>query len=224
MSGRGRGRGGMKGGFNKVLADQLGIQKSELVKETTSCTPETFPPLQFQPVKNFERSDLDNYKLMVKKEIREHFKNSEYFITLDNKKPDIERYSDRFHWLNNKPRLHLDWSKYPKELWYEEEEKERKIRKKTGKKAKVNLKSARSSVKVTDTIDIDEKLSKIKEKDEDEDEEKMEEENEGSVVDEEEDPDQDMDDGTDYMKSHFDNGESFGDDDEDDNLEAAVCF
>lgn len=211
------------GAGNKALLEQLGLQKSELIKEPSTGPPETFPSLQFRPVKVVEeRSEERKYLLVVKKEMREHMRNSEYALALDTKKPDMERYSDRFHCLNGtKTQLQLPWDRFPKELrpraGAENAKASRGKRKLEANKRELAPKTKKRR---TRDVDVKQKLEELEErekgrKEEEEEAEEEEEGAEGAVEEVEEDLDEEMDEGTDYINNYFDNGENYLEDDGD---------
>ena len=101
----GRGRGGGRG----RMLEALGIEKGEVLPDSTSTPSDLFPPLVYHPVKtNTEPTENQKYQLSVLKDMEEHFRMSPYYLQLDQKKPAIERYSDRYQALaTNKGPLKL---------------------------------------------------------------------------------------------------------------------
>lgn len=223
MGGRGRGGGGRgRGGKN---LEQLGVQKGEALPERVIGPPETFPPLEFRPVKPPQEKNIaESYLLVIKKEFREHMQNSQYHIQPEVTRPDIERYSDRYNMLpNRRGQLNLHWSRFPKEL-RPGALKSLKKRKNTKNGSSVNVKKARVSGKDVDVKLTLEELEKKESSKDDADE--VEDEEEGKVGDEiieEDEEDEEMDDGTDYVGNYFDNGEDYIDE-EDDALEEGGTF
>jgi len=224
MGGRGRGGGGRGGGRGKNL-EQLGVQKGEALPERIIGPPETFPPLEFRPVKPPQEKNIqESYLLVIKKEFREHMQNSQYHIQPEVTRPDIERYSDRYNMLpNRRGQLNLNWSRFPKEL-RPGAIKSLKKRKNTTKKGfSVNVKKARLSKKDVDVKLTLEELEKKELSKDDNDEAEDEEGEVGEEIIDEDDEDEEMDDGTDYVGNYFDNGEGYIDE-EDDALEEGGTY
>ncbi|CAL4072866.1 unnamed protein product [Meganyctiphanes norvegica] len=224
MGGRGRGGGGRGRGKN---LEQLGVQKGEALPERVVGPPETFPPLEFRPVKPPQEKNIaESYLLVIKKEFREHMQNSQYHIQPDVTRPDIERYSDRYNMLpNRRGQLNLHWTQFPKEL-RPGAIKTNKKRKITSKKAfPVNVKRGRMSQKEVDVTQTLNELEKKESTTDDPDEVEEDEEEEGKVDEENiegDEEDEELDDGTDYVNNYFDNGEEL--DEEDDALEEGGTF
>ncbi|XP_059145835.1 DNA-directed RNA polymerase III subunit RPC7-like [Physella acuta] len=215
MGGRGRGRGrGMS-----INIEALGLGRGEILP-TVAHPPPLYPPLMYKPVPLSQSDDMD-YMLALKQELRESFHKSPCYIKAPNKIKDIERYSDKYQLgtTDSMPGWSPDWSRFPAEL------QERVKRKKP-------VAGARNTAKLP-KLSRDEDVSKLLEKleqgdaktenledieahEEGDDEEKKTEKEEGDEDDEEELDDEEIEEETDYNLDYFDNGEGYGDDDEDD--------
>jgi len=227
MGGRGRGGGGGRGRGRGNNLEQLGVQKGEALPERVSGPPETFPTLEFKPVKPPQEKNIaESYLLVIKKEFREHMQNSQYHIQPAITQPDIERYSDRYNMLpNRRGQLNLHWSRFPKELRPGTIKSNKKRKNTNNKVYPVNVKKVRLSkeVDVTKTLNELEKKESITD---DQDEAGDDDEEEGKVDEEnleEDEEDEELDDGTDYVNNYFDNGEDFADE-EDDALEEGGTY
>eukprot|EP00092_Neocalanus_flemingeri_P034259 GFUD01037256.1.p1 GENE.GFUD01037256.1~~GFUD01037256.1.p1 ORF type:complete len:202 (-),score=100.32 GFUD01037256.1:90-695(-) len=201
MGGRGRGRGtGLS--FN---AEALGFGRGDALPTAMMAPPPMFPPLTNQPVKLVEDSEQE-YILTVGKELRNAFRGSQYFLG---------RKGDPL------PQLDLRWERLPAEL------KPGGLKKKAKKAVKPNL-VKKSKVDIEQKLD---ELGKLEEKkgddsEEEKDVEKADSEDEdkkSEAASGEDEPDEEMDGGTDYASNYFDNGEGFGDD-EDDNLDEGGIY
>ncbi|CAG5134943.1 unnamed protein product [Candidula unifasciata] len=214
MAGRGRGRGrGLS-----INIEALGLGREEILPAVAQPPP-LYPPLQFKPVPLPQSSDLD-YMLALKQELRESFHKSPFYIKAPKKVKDIERYSDKYQpGLNDSGSAFVpDWTRLPHEL-----------REVPRKRVKVN-RAAAATTKVArpaDNEDVSKLLEKLEQtdttlentenaeaKEEGDDEEKKGEDGEGDE--EEEYDEEDAEEETDYNQAYFDNGEEYGDDDEDD--------
>ena len=71
-------------------------------------------PLQYKPLPLLDSSQSQKYLMDVKQEIQVKFRQSPFFITLDEKKCDIERYSDRYQPSHQE--VHKKWT--PGELQF----------------------------------------------------------------------------------------------------------
>ncbi|XP_050399898.1 DNA-directed RNA polymerase III subunit RPC7-like [Patella vulgata] len=216
MAGRGRGRGKTMS-FN---VEMLGFGRGETLPAPVQQPRPIYPPQIYKPVALKEGEDYE-YMLALKQEFRGAAKKSPFYLNYSEKKRDVERYSDKYQLAQqeNERKWIPDWRMFPAEL-------KPTTRRKTKSNIKPNLKKAR--VTERDKEDIVKKLeilettdSKTEDKDEDEDEkdgeEKKKKDEDGEdVVDEEEViDDEQLEEETDYGQSYFDNGEGFGDDDDD---------
>merc|ERR1719482_1015811 len=155
--------------------------------------PPTFPPLTNQPVKLVEDSEQE-YILAVGKELRNAFRGSQYF--LGGKGDPL-------------PQLDLRWDRLPAEL------KPGGLKKKAKKSVKPNL-VKKSKVDIEKKLD---ELGKLEDKKGDDSEDEKDEDKKSEAGSGQDEPDEEMDGGTEYASNYFDNGEGFGDDGEDDNLD-----
>ncbi|GFO40853.1 DNA-directed RNA polymerase iii subunit rpc7-like protein [Plakobranchus ocellatus] len=202
MAGRGRGRGrGLS-----INIEALGLGRGEVVPSIAQPPP-LFPPLRFRPLPLTRSSELD-YMVALRQELRYSLHKSPYYVNAPNKAKDIERYSDKYMLGANDgaQRWEPDWNMFPSEL------QERKKKKAKSSSVKPNLKAARK-MKVQDVSKLLEQAEPEeaeegikKEKNQDEDDEE----------DEEEYDEEDLEEETDYNLAYFDNGEGYGDEDEDD--------
>ncbi|KAK3874594.1 hypothetical protein Pcinc_020486 [Petrolisthes cinctipes] len=223
MGGRGRGRGRGKG----MTLEQLGVQKGEGLPERVLGPPETYPPLEFRPVPPTQEKNLaESYLLVVKKEFREHMQNSQYYIQPAVKRPDIERYSDRYQVLaGHRGQLSLNWSRFPKELHPATIAAAGKKRKRLRAKLAVKAKRAKSKdVNISERLEaLEKKEALVTEETEEDGDEEGEDKVEGEEVEELEEVDEELDEGTDYVNNYFDNGDSYLDE-EDDALEEGGVY
>ena len=207
MGGRGRGRGtGLS--FN---AEALGFGRGDALPSAVMAPPPMFPPLTNQPVKLVEDKEQE-YILAVGKELRNAFRGSQFFLGGKN---------------DPVPNLDLRWDKLPAEL------KPGGLRKKKSlNKDKPNLVVKKKKVDIEKKLDELGKLESKKVGSDSEDEKEAEkdasdgEEEDGKKSDAgsgDDEPDEEMDGGTDYASNYFDNGEGFGDD-EDDNLDEGGIY
>lgn len=226
MAGRGRGRG--KSVSFDVQA--LGFGRGEALPAAILQPPPLFPPQEFKPVPLAHSEDYD-YMLALKQEFVATLHKSPYYLKLDDKRCDIERYSDKYQLTqqDSSDSLNPDWRRLPAEL----KAKERKVRKvKKVSTIKPNIVPRKKVKTEVDEKEITKTLETLEKKEEsgadaeeggaekegaaegeEEEEEKDEdaEDLEGLELDEE-----DLEEETDYAFSYFDNGEGYGDDDGDD--------
>ncbi|XP_045216152.2 DNA-directed RNA polymerase III subunit RPC7-like [Mercenaria mercenaria] len=221
MAGRGRGRG------KTVSFDvqALGFGRGEALPAASLQPPPLFPTQEFKPVPLAHSEDYE-YMLALKQEFIATLHKSPYYLKLDDKKRDIERYSDKYQ-LNQQDcteSLSPDWRRLPAEL----KVKERKVRKvKSSVKPNFPPRKKSATGVGTDANEIVKTLETLEKKEEtsvemeegggekDEDEEEKEEDAEELEGEEMYDED-DLEEETDYAFSYFDNGEGYGDDDGDD--------
>lgn len=219
MAGRGRGR-GRQVSFN---VEALGINKGEILQGTILQPPPLFPPQEFKPVPLKQSEDYE-YVCALKKEFIGFMKKSPYYIQSNEKRKDIDRYSDKYQTAQDalgqwKP----DWRLFPDELKPAEKKK-----KKFGssKEIKPNI-PPRKRAKI-DEKDISKTLEKLEKReeamtDEEEEEENEEEKAQKKTEDEPEDNDEvEEEEETDYILPYFDNGENYGDDDDDDDGDGPI--
>ncbi|KAL3867150.1 hypothetical protein ACJMK2_044373 [Sinanodonta woodiana] len=218
MSGRGRGK-GKSVSFN---VEALGFGKGEALPTATLQPPPLFPPQEFKPVPLLHGDDWE-YTLALKQEFRATIRKSPYFIHGNEKKKDIERYSDKYQIGNHDANTEWtpDWERFPEEL---------RIKEKKVKKIKSVIKPiipARKK-KPPQDVDFEKTLEILEKKEEDTKVEEDVKEKEGEEEEDEEDDDEkkegeeeeifeedELEEETDYIMSYFDNGEGYGDDDDD---------
>lgn len=212
MAGRGRGR-GKNVSFN---VEALGFGRGEALPGPISQPPPLFPTADFKPVP-FQQSEEYDYMLALKQEFLGNMRKSPFFLQASHKRKDIERYSDKYQAaaeVNGKWKP--DWRRLPAEL-------KPRVRRKTKSSIKPSVK-VKSKVKLS-VEDVSKTLEELEKKEVDQgDEEEEEEEEEGAKkkeegeVEEEEDEiydEEDIEEETDYILSYFDNGEEYGNDDDD---------
>ncbi|XP_070542335.1 DNA-directed RNA polymerase III subunit RPC7-like [Ptychodera flava] len=226
MAGRGRGRGR---GALAVAAETLGIGRGDLPPPTLEPPP-VFPPLEFKPVLLLAGEEYD-YMLALKQEYRGTIRDSPYFIKPQNRKKDIERYSDKYQTNGNQDSVigfRPDWRRLPQEL------KIRSQRTKLRASIRPNLSTidAKKSKSLSDdvikktleSLEQQETLKDTKGETVREEEQEEQEGEEGEEAEEEEFYDEeDLEEGTDYNVTYFDNGEDYGLD-EDDNLDDGPIY
>lgn len=216
MAGRGRGRG------KTVSFDvqALGFGRGEALPTSCVQPPPLFPIQAFKPVPLIKNEDAD-YLLALKQEFMATLKKSVYHLKADEKKRDIERYSDKYqlNQADSNDKFDPDWRRLPDEL------KIKPKRLKVRSKVKPNLSAAKMKVIVKDTEEIVKTLENLEKKEITEGGEEEEEKEEGEKEDDEEDEealeegefdDEELEEETDYGMNYFDNGEGYGDDDGDD--------
>ncbi|KAK7116082.1 hypothetical protein V1264_001827 [Littorina saxatilis] len=212
MAGRGRGRG--RGGLS-FNVEALHIQRGDIISKPGLHPPPLFPPLVHKPIPLQDSTPSEKTMIELKQEFLEKFRQSPFYLTMDEKKHEIERYSDRYqsNQQEQKEKWVPDWSMFPAEL----KPKKRKAQS-TGRP---NLKAARRTLGTDDVLSKLENLEKStlaenagNEEGDEEEEEKEEEDREGDE--EEENDEGDEEEETDYNVNYFDNGENYGDDDDED--------
>ncbi|XP_014677420.1 PREDICTED: DNA-directed RNA polymerase III subunit RPC7-like [Priapulus caudatus] len=221
-----------------LTSKALGFEESRDVLPDRTATPHYFPPLQFNPVSLATGEDYD-YMLALKQEFRATIRELPYYIKPQRTSRDVQRYTDKYQ-LNgagdSSSKWVPMWSRLPKELRI----RDRKIRKdKTVLKPTIllqnNKSKANSSKNPKDVINTLKELEQQEAKASDEEDEKENEENkklskekdddneDENEVDEEDYDEEEMEEGTDYISTYFDNGENYGDD-EDDNIDDGPVY
>ncbi|KAL4228222.1 DNA-directed RNA polymerase III subunit RPC7-like [Mactra antiquata] len=231
MAGRGRGRG------KTVSFDvqALGFGRGEALPAANFQPPPLFPTQEFKPIP-LDQNEDNAYLLALKQEFVAAIRKSPYYLKLDDRKRDIERYSDKYQLssTDSSEAFEPDWRRLPSELKIKKR-KNRKVsaikpnlvaRKKNAVKTEPDIdekeiaKTLESLEKREETgvVDGEEMIGvKIEQEDDDDDENKAggdddnEEDIEGEYYDED-----DLEEETDYAFNYFDNGEAYGDDDGDD--------
>ncbi|KAJ0066622.1 hypothetical protein NL108_015728 [Boleophthalmus pectinirostris] len=203
MAGRGRGR-----GF-----------RTNFSLDSEQPTP-LYPVLEQKPLPLAGGEQVE-YLLALKQEFRGASRNLPSFLQNKIHKPDVERYSDKYHSPDQDQDQDqdqtTDWSRFPRELRV----RSQKLRP-TGPKVKPRSEAPKKLK--TQEKDVLKKLESLEQKEthsdeeEEEEEEKKGEEEEGEEEQIEED---EFEEETDYIMSYFDNGEEFGAD-SDDNMDEAI--
>lgn len=223
MAGRGRGRG--RGGAGKSMSfnvESLGFGRGDVMPAPTLQPPPLFPALEFKPVP-LQTGEERNYLLALKQEFRGTMKELPYYVHPREKKKDIERYSDKYQTgQDNSISWEPDWKRLPKELKI-------RVRKAAKIKATMKAKVPNTNKGKPDKDNVLKKLEELEKQapklDEEKEEEEKEDEEENEVDEEEELLDEDdLEEETDYNMTYFDNGENYGIDDEDDNLDDGPIY
>ncbi|XP_063233792.1 DNA-directed RNA polymerase III subunit RPC7-like [Bacillus rossius redtenbacheri] len=218
----GRGRGGRGGGRGRVSmsfsTEQLGFGAGEALPGPTLQPPPVFPPMVNRPVP-LQTSPETDYLLTLKRDLVQFLRDSPAYLQQEESRKDIERFSDRYQTLSHAPQeLELDWGRLPREL----RPAARPAR--PGKRRGGRPPGATPAKRPRKDVDVVGKLEELEKTDAPaSDAEEEAEQKEGDDEDEaeekedleEEDVDEEMDEGTDYSKIYFDNGESYLDDEED---------
>ncbi|GIY91351.1 uncharacterized protein CEXT_192471 [Caerostris extrusa] len=187
MGGRGRGRGSMS--FRR-----LGFGTEDVLPPSNQPPP-NFPPRQFKPIPLL-RGKKYEYSLTLKQDLRSSFKEFGYCVPPVSMVKDIERYTDKYQPIPVADQVEYDKRLFPKELFEQAPKKRRKVTKLAKKK----------EVAAVEKLEVLEK----KEKEGDAEEEEKEEEEGEEILEDEE-----LEEETDYVANYFDNGESFLDEEED---------
>ncbi|XP_064620580.1 DNA-directed RNA polymerase III subunit RPC7-like [Lineus longissimus] len=223
MAGRGRGRGrGLS--FN---IESLGFGRGDSLPAASQEPPPLYPPLQFKPAPLKTGEELD-YLLALKQEFRGTVRESPFFIKPLERRRDVERYSDKYQLNQNGDsniRWEPDWTRFPAELAAK--------KKRVGKKTVVA--APKLVAKKGDVLDkmIDKTLEDLAKKEAKQGDESGEEDEAAKSEDEEENEgeeelelgeDEEFEEETDYNLNYFDNGENYGNDDEDDALDDGPVY
>jgi len=205
--------------------EQLGFGKGDAVPESQFKPPPLYPPLENRPIPLDDGLE-QKYLLTVRKELNLRMQSSPfYLVTSDVTKKGIERYYDRFQKLSHLDKeLPVQWNRMPSELQKAAEKKRKTVSSAKGvKKQKTDvdpnqiLSKLEKKEKIeSDTEDDPSEKKKVRDDDDDHDL------NDGRDDIEEEEIDEELDEGTDYANQYFDNGESYLD--EDDNLEDEAAY
>uniref|UniRef100_A0A1E1XV22 Putative dna-directed rna polymerase iii subunit rpc7-like protein n=1 Tax=Amblyomma sculptum TaxID=1581419 RepID=A0A1E1XV22_AMBSC len=202
--------------------EQLGLTRQEAALTLCQQPPPAFPPLDFSPAP-LVNSGENTYLAVLLREQRKNLRESSFNVAPCKPPQIVERYSDRYQ-VPKAPDVVFDFSYFPSEL---------KVAKKA-KKTKKPAKASKGRDAIATGLDIQKKLQALEETEaggesgEEGDEEpgekkpkegEEEEEEEGAEeLDEEE-----LEEETDYAFNHFDNGESYLTD-EDDNLDDGAVY
>lgn len=114
--GRGRGRGKPFGGNLELL----GLSPGQPAPPPILQPPPDFPPLDRRPLE-LRATDVDEYLLTVKQELRQQIKQSHFYLKAGLDKKGVERYSDRYQSvklseMDDQLGWEADWNYFPKEL------------------------------------------------------------------------------------------------------------
>ena len=200
MSGRGRGR----GASNKtpIPSSSIAISRQEL-NQNILTPPDLYPSTFFRPIK-LEAEEKDLFLVDVKQRLKNHFKNSQFFIKDKKEAVAIDRYSDKYETILSQPSSEKPVWNY--NLFPDELKPKLRGKKETNKNKKVtfdDIKSRLEKLENAENVD-DENL-------EDEEKEQNNEEEIGVGLLEEE-----IEEETDYALSYFDNGEDYLNDSDND--------
>ncbi|GAB6019701.1 Polymerase (RNA) III (DNA directed) polypeptide G [Chamberlinius hualienensis] len=218
MAGRGRGRG------STFKPEFLGLTKSDLAgkaDQNKSYEPQPlYTPLYGKPL-SFEINDEKMYRVNVMRKVEQMWRNSPYYLEIEEEKKGVERYSDRYKEKEKAERraaLDKEWVLDPTEL---PSELLRSPPKKRSSKSipKPPKKKAESFEKTLETL---EKLESAEKEETGENSEK-EDDDEDKQMDEEAYEDGELDEGADYGLSYFDNGEDYLEND-DDNVDEGPIY
>ena len=98
----------------------LGITPGQPAPPPILQPPPDYPPLDRKPLE-LRTSDIDEYLLTVKQELRQQMQRSHFFLKAESKRRDVEKYSDRYQ--SDKPMdsdnhlgWEVNWNYFPKEL------------------------------------------------------------------------------------------------------------
>ena len=125
--GRGRGRGKPFGGNLELL----GLSPGQPAPPPILQPPPDFPPLERRPLE-LRATDVDEYHLTVKQELRQQMKQSHFYLKAGSDKKGVERYSDKYKSVkssevDNQLGWEADWNYFPEELKIVERKKTKKI-------------------------------------------------------------------------------------------------
>lgn len=238
MSGRGRGRGGRgRGGPGQsYIKDELHLTPAEI---GVIQPPPLYPPLEYQPqplplgaeYQSRLKSSIDASSSsssppfrFFREVLAEHWKKELRYLFKDEKKKDIERYTDRYEELPLTPHRNyeIDLNRIPRELW---PSRKRPRKAKSGPNLPKKRRMQEEETTLMNTLEeLERKETMDAEHEEvDEDDEKRKKDGEEEDEDEEEaeeDKESDYEDDNDYVDNYFDNGEGYGDDSDGSGAEA----
>ncbi|KFQ25065.1 DNA-directed RNA polymerase III subunit RPC7, partial [Mesitornis unicolor] len=110
-SGRGRGRSAFT--FN---IEEIGFSRGAALPDSVSEPPPVFPGTENKPVP-LKTGEGEDYMLALKQELRESMKRMPYFLTVEEDREVIEKYSKKYQ---NREKGHAawtpDWRRLPREL------------------------------------------------------------------------------------------------------------
>ncbi|ESO88118.1 hypothetical protein LOTGIDRAFT_89428, partial [Lottia gigantea] len=113
MAGRGRG-GGKTWSFN---VEMLGFGRGESLPPPVQQPRPLFPTQLYKPASLVQNEDYD-YMLALKQEFRGAARKSPYYLSISEKKKDVERYSDKYQAAHqdSERKWQPDWRRFPAEL------------------------------------------------------------------------------------------------------------
>lgn len=98
----------------------LGLMPGQPAPPPILQPPQDFPPLDRRPLE-LRNSDVDDYLLTVKQELRQQMKQSHFYLKAGSQKKEVEKYSDRYQLvklseMDNQLGWEADWKYFPDEL------------------------------------------------------------------------------------------------------------
>lgn len=212
MAGRGRGR-GRGGGSMTFDIGSLGFGRGEGMPAAILQPPPLFPQLEFKPTP-LSNTEVDEYLLALKQEIRGAMRDSPYYIKKSITKKDISRYSDKYKGVQNSDVQYTpvnSWL-FPKELL---QAKKRRTKVTAGIKPRIAQRKLQKidvpNLDNSESMKVFEKIIEEKIVEDDEDVK------EGEEVEEEEYFEEEEEEENDYLVNYYDEGEDeVGMGDEDD--------
>ncbi|XP_067931723.1 DNA-directed RNA polymerase III subunit RPC7-like [Watersipora subatra] len=206
MGGRGRGRG--RGGSSmSVNIEALGFGRGEALPSASLHPPPTFPVLEHHPLP-LEHNEKCNYLIDLKRYFQTSMEDSPYYVKSTETRKDIKRYTDKYK-VSNLAAAETNmilYSRVPEEL------RPQKKKKKTSKKAKSSSDSTRNTIEELEKRENNEVKAESGEEEGSDDEKSA--EDDDKLGDEEFD-EEDLEEENDYCQEYFDNGEGFGDAEDD---------
>lgn len=114
--GRGRGRGKPFGGNLELL----GLSPGQPAPPPILQPPPDFPPLDRRPLE-LRATDVDEYLVTVKQELRQQMKQSHFYLKAGSDKKGVERYSDKYQSVKSSEvddqlGWEVNWNYFPEEL------------------------------------------------------------------------------------------------------------
>ncbi|XP_017668205.1 PREDICTED: DNA-directed RNA polymerase III subunit RPC7 [Lepidothrix coronata] len=214
MAGSGRGRGRASFTFN---IEAIGFGNGAALPDVICKPPPPFPSTDNKPVP-LKTGEDEDYMLALKQDLRGTMKRMPYFLTVEEERQAIERYSQKHQDSENEQKTWIpDWRRLPREM------KPKKTTKKGAKPKKAKNFEPKSNLDVIKKIEELEKKDDKEEKSEDEKDKTK--DKEGEDDEEAEEPDEydeeEHEEENDYISSYFDDGDDFGAG-SDDNMDEAT--
>ncbi|NWY59532.1 RPC7 polymerase, partial [Chionis minor] len=215
MAGSGRGRGRAAFTFN---IEAIGFSKGAALPDVVCQPSPPFPSTDNKPVP-LKTGEDEEYMLALKQDLRGTMKKMPYFLTVEEDREAIERYSKKYQ---DSEKEHAtwtpDWRRLPREM----------KPKQKAKKAGAKPKKAKSS-ETKSNLDVLKKIEELEKKDDEgeksEDEKDKTKDNEGEDDEEGEEPEEydeeEHEEENDYISSYFEDGDDFGAG-SDDNMDEAT--